>query len=101
MGIVNSALKNEQLNLALERLEMLLDPENQELLQGLDARKSAHLPELSRSFSKSPHRIKKKLDKLKAAGFVYSPKRYPKGYSINQLKCVKVKLQAGQVIKSL
>ena len=96
-----SALKDGQLDLALERLEMLLDPENQKLLQGLDARKAAHLPELSESFSKSPHQLKKKLDRLKAAGFVYSSKRYPKGYSLNQLKCVKVKLQAGLVIKSL
>lgn len=101
MGTANTALKNEQINLALERLELLLDPDNQELMEGLNHRDAKHLPELSNRLAKSPYQLKQQLDRLKAAGFVFSSKRYPKGYSLNQLKCLKVRLKTGQVIKSL
>lgn len=101
MGTVYTALQDEKLDLALERLELLLDPDSQQLMEGLDSRKSLHLPELSNRLAKSPHFLKKQLDRLKAAGFVYSSKRYPKGYALNQLKCIKVQLQASLVIKQL
>lgn len=101
MGTAYKALKDEKLDLALERLELLLDPDNQQLLEGLQAQKSLHLPELSTRLARSPHQLKKQLDRLKAAGFVYSSKRYPKGYALNQLKCIKVQLQASLVIKQL
>ena len=80
---------------------MLLDPDNQALLEGLDARQAAHLSELSKRLEKSPKQVKKQLDELKAAGFVYSPKRYPNGYASNQLKYLKVQLQASKVVKEL
>lgn len=101
MGTAYTALKDKKLDLALERLELLLDPDSQQLIQGLDSRKSLHLPELSNRLARSPHQLKKQLDRLKAAGFVYSSKRYPKGYALNQLKCTKVQLQACLVNKQL
>ncbi len=101
MGTNSSILKNEQLSLALQRLELFLEPETQELLDELQPQNSAHLPQLSRQLRKKPFQIKKKLDELKAAGIVYSSTRYPKGYALNYYKCLKIKLQASNVVKSL
>lgn len=101
MGTARKVLDDKELSLALERLELLLEPDSQQVLEGLHFKAAKHLPELSHQLAQSPFKLKQRLELLKAAGFVYSSKRFPKGYSLNQLKCLKVKLQTGEVIKSL
>jgi biotin operon repressor len=89
----NKNLSSTQINLALQRLELLLEPDSQELLASLEREKAAQLPALSQQLKKSPGKLKKQLDKLKATGIVFSSKRFPKGYSLNQLKCLKIRLR--------
>jgi predicted transcriptional regulator len=83
-----------QLQLAIERLELFLDPLSQRLLEEIEPRQATHLPELSGVLRQSPFQLKKRLDQLKNAGLVYSPKRYPKAYAVNKMKCVKIYLKA-------
>lgn len=97
----SSSLKTTQVNLALQRLELLLDPDSQQLLGELHINKDAHLPYLSQQLKKSPGKLKKQLDQLKETGFVYSSKRYPKGYSLNQLKCLKIRLQVDAIVDEI
>lgn len=88
-------LSATQINLALQRLELLLEPDSQELLATLHREKAAQLPALSQQLKKSPGKLKKQLDKLKATGIVFSSKRFPKGYSLNKFKCLKIRLRVG------
>ena len=81
------------INLALQRLELLLEPDSRELMNALHQAPAASLPVLSHQLQKSPGRLKKQLDRLKTAGLVFQPKRHPKGYCLNQLKCLKIYLR--------
>ena len=92
MNLRQTIISPEKLNKALKRLELLSDPSSQVLLQELD-NSTNHLPTLSKQLRESPYRLKKRLDELKDAGFVYSPKRFPNGYAVNQLHCLKVGLK--------
>ena len=97
----NTILLTTQLDLALERLELLLEPGSQELFEKLQTQKDIHLPVLSQELKKSPGKLKRQLDKLKATGLVYSSKRYPKSYSLNHLRCLKIRLQVEAVVEAL
>lgn len=97
----STLLTTTQINLALQRLELLLEPDAQELMGELQLNKDAHLSYLSQQLKKSPGKLKKKLDQLKATGFVYSSKRYPKGYALNQFKCLKIRLQVDAIVEKI
>jgi predicted ArsR family transcriptional regulator len=97
----NTTLQTTQLNLALQRLELLMESDSQELFQKLQAEKDVHLPYLSQELKKSPGQLKRQLDKLKATGLVYSSKRYPKSYSLNHFRCLKIRLQVEAVVEML
>ncbi|WP_367390687.1 hypothetical protein [Lewinella sp. LCG006] len=97
----NTTLTTAQINLALQRLELLLESDSQELFQKLQTEKDVHLPYLSQALKKSPGQLKRQLDKLKATGLVYSSKRYPKSYSLNHFRCLKIRLQVEAVVEML
>jgi predicted ArsR family transcriptional regulator len=97
----NTTLQTTQLNLALQRLELLLESDSQELFQKLQTEKDVHLPYLSQELKKSPGQLKRQLDKLKATGLVYSSKRYPKSYSLNHFRCLKIRLQVEAIVEAL
>lgn len=94
MATQHTTLNKKKLGLALQRLELLIEPDSQQLLDGLQPQQAKHLPQLSQELKRSPYQLKKKLDALKDAGLVFSPKRYPQGYSVNKMKCVKINLRA-------
>jgi predicted transcriptional regulator len=94
MGTQQQILNKEKLVTALQRLELVLEPANQKLIKEIQAGGSVHLPQLSQQLQRSPYQLKKQLDELKAAGFVFSPKRFPKAYSVNVIKYLKVILNA-------
>ncbi|MEM1214573.1 MAG: hypothetical protein AAGJ82_02725 [Bacteroidota bacterium] len=99
MDTKETLLSSGKVGIALARLELFLEDSNQELLQQLEANAAVHLPQLSRQMRQSPGKIKRQLDQLKAAGFVYSPKRFPKGYARNSIKCVKIGLSATALVQ--
>ncbi|RMF02103.1 MAG: ArsR family transcriptional regulator [Bacteroidetes bacterium] len=80
----------QQLQRAITSLELLSDKQNQQLLHQLDDGKALALMELSKRCDQSPGKTKKQLEHLKAAGLVFSPKRYPKSYAANKVKVVKI-----------
>jgi predicted transcriptional regulator len=94
MGTQQKVLNQEKLVTALKRLELVLEPDSQKLIEELQAGGSVHLPQLSQQLQRSPYQIKKQLEQLKAAGFVFSPKRFPKAYSVNVIKCLKIVINA-------
>lgn len=98
MNLRQTVISPSKLNKALKRLELLSDSGSQLLLQELNS-STNHLPDLSKQLSQSPFRIKKRLEELKDAGFVYSPKRYPNGYAVNQLHCLKIGLKAKKLVE--
>ena len=83
----------KQLERALASLELLGDLQHQELLQQLDAGQALHLPDLSKRCGQSPYKTKRQLDRLKEAGLVFSPKRYPSAYAANKVKIVKIAMR--------
>jgi predicted transcriptional regulator len=94
MGAQQKVLNQEKLVTALQRLELILEPDNQNLMKELQLGGRVHLPQLSQQLKRSPYQLKKQLDQLKAAGFVFTPKRFPKAYAINMIKCLKVAINA-------
>lgn len=101
MQIRNTILQQQQLGLALERLELLLSPEISTILDALPAQSAIHLPELSQKLAQSPFKTKQQLDQLKSAGFIHSPKQYPQGYALNSLKQLRIRIKAGRVVENL
>ncbi|PSR11833.1 MAG: hypothetical protein DA408_04820 [Bacteroidetes bacterium] len=91
----------KQMQLAIKRLELFLDPLSQRLLEEIEPQQAMHLPQLSSLLRQSPFQLKKQLDQLKAAGLVYSPKRYPKAYAVNKMKCVKIYLKARPLAEAI
>lgn len=100
MGTQQKILNQEKLITALQRLELMLEPASQKLIEELQAGRSLHLPQLSQQLSTSPYQLKKQLDLLKAAGLVFSPKRFPKAYAVNMIKCVKISLSTRSLTKT-
>jgi hypothetical protein len=101
MQIGRTIFKQKQLDLALERLELLAAHESSEILGALPPQQAVHVPELSRKLAQSPFKTKQQLEQLKLAGFVHSPKQYPHGYAINNLKQLRVRLKVAQVVENL
>jgi len=97
MNLRQTIISPSKLNKALKRLELLSDSSSQLLLQNMEG-STKHLPDLSRQLRQSPYKVKKQLDELKDAGFVYSPQRFPNGYAINHLHCLKIVLKAKQLV---
>lgn len=98
MGIQHKKINQEKLVTALQRLELMLEPDSQRLMKELKSEANVHLPQLSQQLKQSPYQLKKQLDQLKTAGFVFSPKRYPKAYAVNMIKCLKVTINARPLV---
>lgn len=98
MNLRQTVISPKKLKMALKRLELLSQPSSQILLERLDSA-SNHLPTLSKDLRLSPYHVKKRLDALKDAGFVYTPKRYPNAYAVNQLHCLQIGLKAKKLVK--
>lgn len=101
MQIGRTIFKQQQLKLALERLELLAAPESSQILDALPPQRAIHLPELSKKLAQSPFKTKQQLDQLKSAGFVHAPKQYPQGYALNNLKQLRIRLKVAQVVENL
>jgi hypothetical protein len=90
-----------QVQRALDTLELLSDLHHQDVLQQFDDGQALHLTDLSLRCGQSPSAIKRKLDQLKAADLVFSPKRYPLAYAANKLKIVRIALRIKRCIRDL
>lgn len=90
-------ISTKKLEKAIQRLELLSQPSNLQLLDEL-SHATNHLTVLSKQVKTSPFQLKKKLEALKEAGFVYSPQRFPNAYAVNRLQCIKVGLKTKKLI---
>ena len=86
---------------AIARLELLAEPATQNLLRTLDQKGPMHLPDLSRTYQSSPHRIQQRLRLLQSMKLVYSPKRFPNSYAVNQYRCVQLRLSVQALVVGL
>ena len=89
-----------KLDIAIERLELFLDPTSQRLLRELEQARPPHLSDLSQRLGKSPSSIKRHLDKLKSAEFVYHPQRLPKAYTADAIKCLRIRWSAQRLAQA-
>lgn len=87
----------QQIKRALASLEILSEKRSQRVLHQLKDGQHKHLPELSTDCGQSPYQTKKQLDRLKGTGVIFSPKRYPAAYAVNEAKVIKIALQVKKV----
>ncbi len=97
MSTWNTILVPEKLDKALEQLEVLANPRSLRIIDHLREGGHQHLPELSQHLQTSPYQIKTQVDQLKAGGFIFSPKRYPKAYALNTYRWIKIRMASEQL----
>lgn len=89
----------EKLEKAIERLELLAQPQHLCLLHKLKEKPHLHLSDLSQDLKVSPFKLKTRLDALKHTGVVFSPQRYPKAYALNHYQWTRMKLSTQLLVK--
>jgi hypothetical protein len=90
-----------RLSEALARLELLAEPATQELLHSLEREGPADLSSLSRRHRISPYRIQQRLRRLKSMDLVFSPKRFPRSFAVNQYRWLQLRLSIRVLVKDV